>query len=265
MRFVVKTYLFLQRFKVFLVVFLPLGLIIESAIANGWVYANGTFSNPFTAAVAIGRGFFFEVLTYGAALLAKLLFENRPTALGHQRSRQESVIGGSIMSVITVIAILVSAGNNLGWVLGGHELGGVFGALGALMPGFLFAPYELGLAILLPVSVAAIALVDTVHAVHDMLDNSHLHRQSVLLEESEMHQGEYLRGLRAQKDTLAEEYGDIAADRAQTIISQVRSGDFSFGAPVTRQLPSSSSNPMIQSPNYVEGTVWPADQDEGWR
>src|SRR5690242_16910672 len=120
MRFVVKTYLFLQRFKVFLVVFLPLGLIFESSIANGWVYANGSFADPFTSAVAIGRGFFFEVLTYGAALLAKLLFENKPVAGGshpQHTNRTSGIVGGSIMTFIAVIAILVSAGNNLGWVL----------------------------------------------------------------------------------------------------------------------------------------------------
>ena len=74
MRRVVKTYLTMQRFEVFLAVLLPSFLIFESAMANGTVYAGGVMDlhDP-RSWVAFGRGLFFEVLTYACSKLAKLL------------------------------------------------------------------------------------------------------------------------------------------------------------------------------------------------
>ena len=55
MRAVMRMYLTWQRLEVALVALLVPGLIVESSIANGWVYGGGTLT-----LVSFLRGFFFE-------------------------------------------------------------------------------------------------------------------------------------------------------------------------------------------------------------
>src|SRR5438270_638352 len=152
MRNVVRLMLLWQRFEVVCAALLPLGLIVESSLANAVVYGAGDFSDHGRAAVALLRGFFFEVLTWCAAKSAKLLYSR------HQR------MACVVMGVVAFFAMFVSAGNNFAWVLSGHDLGGVLSNVGRLLGnGVIFWFYELGIAVLLPVSVGAIALVDLTH------------------------------------------------------------------------------------------------------
>ena len=62
MRHAIRMYLTWQRLEIVLVALLVPGLIVESSVANGWVYGGGSLS-----VVAFLRGFFFEVLTYVTA------------------------------------------------------------------------------------------------------------------------------------------------------------------------------------------------------
>src|SRR5579859_646833 len=102
MRFVVRTHLRQQRLEVLLAVLLPFFLIVESGVANAWVYAGGTFEyhDPRTY-IALGRGLFFEVLTYSCFKLLKLLV------------RKWNKLGIVIVSTVGLWCIIVSAGNNL--------------------------------------------------------------------------------------------------------------------------------------------------------
>ena len=272
MRTVIRMYLTWQRVEVALVALLVPGLIFESSIANGWVYAGGSFSNGLVASVGLLRGFFFESLTYITARQAYLL------------CRHKNWFGCSLMALVSLVAMYVSAANNLGWVMAGHDLAGMFSTLGHVMGGDgpLLRGYEFFLAVLLPVSVGAIALVPLDHFFEHALEQDHLDNHAVLVDERHMHRTGYLKAQRKQAKVIQEAYEDIAEDRAQTFIEQVRLGDFSFGANPAGLLAlpaaQSLSSMLVEEEdeeddeeddvpaavpshrrNTITGTVWPAN------
>ena len=221
-RMVVRTFLTLQRVEVFLAVLLPFFLIIESALANAWAYAGGSFDwHDMRTYIALGRGLFFEVLTYSCAKLVKVLIK---------KGGKENITAAVFVGLVALVAILVSAGNNLGWVAAGHELGGLLGSVGQVLPPFLVAVYEYGLGLLLPVAVGVLALVDIEHLVMEALASGHLDNKALEVHESEMHRTSYLKSQKAQASTIAQAYDGIAGNRAQQYIARVKKGDMSFGA-----------------------------------
>jgi hypothetical protein len=243
MRHAIRMYLTWQRLEIVLVALLVPGLIIESSVANGWVYGGGSLS-----VVAFLRGFFFEVLTYVTARQAFILGQKRHW------------FGTIIMALVSLGAIYVSAVNNLTWVAAGHDLGGFFGTLGHLMgTGPLVRGYEFFLAILLPVAVGAIALVPLDHFFQHALEQDHLDNHAVLVDERHMHHTTYLRAQRKQRRRIQKAYEDIAEDRANTFVEQVRAGDFSFGAGST---PIPQAQPLLPAPGQSTSgvtRVWPAN------
>ena len=271
MRTVIRMYLSWQRIEVALVALLVPGLIFESSIANGWVYAGGSFANVWVTLVGLLRGFFFESLTYITARQAFLLY------------RHKNWFGCGLMALVSLVAMYVSATNNLGWVMAGHDLAGMFSTLGQVMGGDgpLLHGYEFFLAVLLPISVGAIALVPLDHFFQHALEQDHLDNHAVLVDERHMHRTAYLKAQRKQAKVIQEAYEEIAEDRADTFIEQVRSGDFSFGASSSQLAlpPGRSSAPAVsieeeeeeegdeedelpvpaRRNTIVTGTVWPAN------
>jgi len=156
---------------------------------------------------------------------------------------------------------LVSAVNNLGWVLNGHDLLGIFSLLGHILPGALYHVYEVGLAVLLPLAVGGVALVDLDHFVHDLLQKDHLDNAAVLVEEREMHRTAFLQSQRKQRAVIRGAYDQIASDRAQDFIERVRDGDMTFGSTITT-LPDPTPAPLKALPagrKTGTGTVWPVE------
>ncbi len=220
-RFVMGTYLTHQRLEVLLAVLTPFFLIIESAMANAWVYAGGSLDfHDLRTYIALARGLFFEVMTFSCAKLARLLF-----AKGRRHS-----VGAVIATLVALWAIAVSTGNNLGWVLSGGDLGGMLAAVGHYLPHWFDEVYQLGLGVLLPLSVGALALVDVEHLVHAMLDSAHLDNKAMQVQESEMHRTEYLKAQHAQRSTIRQAYDEIAEQRTQKFIERVKQGNMDFGA-----------------------------------
>ena len=229
-RFVIRTFLTLQRVEVFLAVLMPFFLILESAIANAWAYAGGSFDmHDARTYIALGRGLFFEVLTYSCAKLVKVLLKHRS---------KSAYASAAVVGLLALVAIVVSAGNNLGWVAAGHELGGLFGSVGAVLPPFLVKVYEYGLGLLLPVAVGVLALVDIEHLVNEALTTGHLDNKALQVHESEMHRTQYLKSQKAQVATIADEYDKIAGERTKSFINRVKSGDMTFGANDIKAVPS---------------------------
>ncbi|GHO65719.1 hypothetical protein KSC_046110 [Ktedonobacter sp. SOSP1-52] len=241
MRLVISLYLLWQRLEVAFVALLVPGLIIESSIANGWVYGGGP--------IGFLRGFFFEILTYVTARQAFILGKRR------------NWLGCILMTVVALAAIYTSAFNNLGWVMAGHELAGLLSTMGQMMGNnILYHGYQFFLAVLLPVSVGAIALIPLDHFFEHVLDQDHLDNKALQVDERHMHRTAYLKEQRAQRREVRKEYKEIARERARGFVDQVRAGDLSFGAgPAsgTRMLNSGSSR-------EVEGTVFPADEAGTW-
>jgi len=249
MRTVIRMYLTWQRLEVALVALLVPGLIVESSIANGWVYAGGSFSDGLlSVVVGLLRGFFFEVLTYVASRQAFIL------------GRKRSWFACVVMALVALAAMYVSAANNLGWVMAGHDLGGLFSALGHVLGnGPFMRGYEFFLAVLLPIAVGAVALVPLDHFFQHALEQDHLDNHAMLVDERHMHRTAYLKAQRKQRKLIQQAYEGIAEDRAQEFIEQARTGDLSFGAGQgVPQLPSQgqTSAPPQQ---VVTGTVWPVN------
>ncbi len=238
MRFVVQTFLKLQRLEVLLAVMLPFFLILESSLANGTVYNGGPLDlhDP-RAWIAFGRGLFFEVLTYASAKLTKLLWQKKQKG------------GALITAFVALWCILVSAGNNLGWVLSGGEFMGMLSLMGRFMSPWFMSIYQAGLGLLLPISVGALALVDLSHLVHEALENVHFDNRALQVAEQEMHRDIYLKGQKKQKKRIQERYDLLAEKRADAFAARVEAGDTSFGAnqkavggaPGVRRLPSGSA------------------------
>jgi len=249
MRAVMRMYLTWQRLEVALVALLVPGLIVESSIANGWVYGGGTLT-----LVSFLRGFFFEVLTYVTARQAYILARK-----GHK-------IGCLIMALVALAAIYVSAVNNLGWVIAGHDLGGFFGTLGQLMGNGPFVrSYEFFLAVLLPLAVGAIALVPLDHFFQHALEQDHLDNHAMQVDERHMHRSIFRKAQRKQKQLIQQAYEEIAQDRANAFVDQVRAGDLSFGAGQT-VIPAPQAQPLLAAPMQSSGSsgngvsrVWPAN------
>jgi len=234
MRFVVNTHLLQKRFEVWLAVLLPLFLILESGIANAWVYAGGNFLLDTRTAIALFRGLFFEVLTFSCFKLARILAPQKT---------KEAYIGLAIVLFVGMWCILVSAGNNLGWILAGGEMGGILAAVGKSMPALLYQVYQIGLGLLLPIAVGGIALVDVEHLVHHTIDSTiDLDTRVLQLEESDMHKAVYKDAQQEQKEIIREEYKGLAADRAKRMTSRVKGGDMTFGAKAT----SSAATPGLR-------------------
>jgi hypothetical protein len=236
-RFIVRTYLNQQRFEVFLAVLMPFFLIVESGVANAWVYAGGSFDlHTLRTYIALARGLFFEVLTYSSAKLARLLW------------RKHNWVGVLITTAVAVWAIVVSAGNNLGWVLSGGDLGGMLAAVGHYLPRWFDLAYQLGLGVLLPLAVGGLALVDVEHLVHEILATAHLDNKAVQVREAEMHRTEYLKSQEKQRPVIREAYDRVAGNRTQQFIARVERGDMSFGADELAALPSGPAARRLNGP-----------------
>src|SRR5579875_2279936 len=201
MRLVMRLYLLWPRLELAFVSILPLGLIVESSIANSSAYGFAGFASAAAIAasvVALLRGFLFELLTY---------VSTRTVAIMVRKGAREHALPLGIMAVLSFFLILVSAVNNLGWVLSGHDLRGLFALLGSLLPSIIYKPYQIGLAVLLPLAVGGIGMDD--HA--------------VLVEERIMQRTEIVKGQRAQKEVIEAADPDVAAERPQEQIRIRRS------------------------------------------
>ncbi len=255
MRFMMGIHLTWLKCEVGLAGLLVPGLVLESSIANGWVYAGGSFADLTSVLIGLARGFFFEVMTYVAARQAYLMaFASRKNK-GH-------LLGCVLMALLALVLMIVSAVNNLGWVLAGHSLGGVLSAMGQIIAlPELLRLWEAFLAVALPLSVGLIALVPLDHFYQHALEQDHLDNHALAVDERHMHRTAFLKAQRAQRDTIQSAYDQIAADRAQLFIEQVRQGDLTFGASggaPSRGLPAPGGS-SYRRPRVVTGTVWPAD------
>jgi hypothetical protein len=245
MRFAIGLNLLWKRIELILCALVVPGLILESSFANGWVYG-GTF-------VGFLRGLFLDLVIYICARQAFLLF------------KKKSWLGAVVMAFVSISITYVSAVNNLGWVLSGHEMAGVLGSLGQVMGtnNPLYHIYQFSLAVCLPFSLLAIALVDLDQFFVNGINQDHLDTDAMLSDERRMHRTAYLKAQKAQKEVIQEQYQDIAETRAQTFVDGVRSGDLTFGAGQvntdTLSIQEEQTKQLKPPVNEVTGTVWPAD------
>jgi hypothetical protein len=126
--------------------------------------------------------------------------------------------------------VLVSAGNNLGWVLSGGEFTGVFASMGHVMPPAFLSVYQVGLGLLLPISVGVLALVDTSHLVAEALEQSDLDERALQVNEQEATRRAQLKAQKKAQKKTAKHYEDIFEQRALKAVERAKRGDFSTGS-----------------------------------
>jgi hypothetical protein len=114
--------------------------------------------------------------------------------------------------------------------------------------------YQLGLGLLLPISVGALALVDTSHLVEEALQEAELDNKAMEIAESEMHKTAYLKSQKKQGKAIQSRYDGIAEKRADQYVKRAERGDISFttekksAGPGLRRLP---SPPAVSSPQNL--------------
>ena len=245
MRVAIALHLLWKRLEIALCALVVPGLIVESSIANGWVYG-GSF-------VGFLRGLFLDLVIYICARQAFLLL------------RKKNKLGACVMALVSLSITYVSAVNNLGWVLSGHEMAGILGSLGQMMGSnnVFYHAYEFSLAVCLPVSLLAIALVDLDHFFVHSVNQDHLDTHAMLSDERRMHRTAYLRAQKDQRTAIQKHYHEIAEDRAHSYVEKVRAGDLTFGAgEVNTDALQGANLPQLEQPaREVTGTVWPADAE----
>src|ERR1700681_891508 len=99
MRRVLRLYLLWPRIEVIFVSLLPIGLIVESSIANSAAYGFSGFGSAAALAssiIALLRGFFFEVLTYVCVRTAHILV---------RKGAGQHKVGIAVMAVIGGFAV----------------------------------------------------------------------------------------------------------------------------------------------------------------
>lgn len=229
----VRAHLFRERFEVLLAVLIPFLFMAESGYACAWILVDGHLGLDAPSVMAFARGFAIEAFVFVCFKLVHI-FWKRGTGWARLTIVFPLLIG--------LVAVVVSSGMNLGWMIQSPEMRAVMGMIGAYMPDVMTNIFRLGLGLLFPVGVALFALFDVRHLIDEVIASSHLDDRAMLIQRSEMHRGLYLKSLKRAKNSVASEYDGIALADAQNMVSAVRTGDLSFGAGAARNMTGGSSS-----------------------
>lgn len=216
----VRTHLFRERFEVFLSVVIPFVFMLESGYANAWIFCGGLFTLSLNTFLALGRGVALEGFIFVCFRLARSYFG---------QGRRSWLLGIPLL-LIGCVAMIVSAGMNLGFMAQSPEMASVMQAVSLYMPGFMATIFRFSLGLLFPVGVGFFAMYDVGHLVENMLRSSHLDNQAMSVQRSEMHRTAYLKSMKRQRKDIEPRYDDICAVDADNMVKAARSGDLSFGS-----------------------------------
>ncbi len=226
----VRAHLFRERFEVFGAVLIPFLFMAESGYANSWVFGGGRLGLDLNSLMAVGRGFALELFIYVCFRLVRGFLESH---------KSKWLIIPPVL--IGLVAMIVSAGMNLGWMAQSPEMQVAMGAVAQFMPGWMANVFRVGLGLLFPVGVGLFALYDVGHLVETMLQSSHLDDRAMLVHRAEMHRGHYLKSMKRAAGRTSKEYDAITDVDANNMVEAVRRGDLSFGsAEIAKQAARSS-------------------------
>lgn len=214
----VRAHLFRERFEVLLAVLIPFLFMAESGYANAWVFAGGHLGWDFPSLMAYGRGFAIEAFIFVCFRLVRIFW---------QKSTWKAI---GIPLLIGLVAMVVSAGMNLGWMSQSPEMKVAMGAVAQFMPAWMASIFRVGLGLLFPVGVGLFALFDVRHLIDEMINSSHLDNRALHVHRAELHRSAYLKSIKRAKNTVREQYDAICEADAQNMVNKVKQGDLSFGA-----------------------------------
>jgi hypothetical protein len=214
----VQAHLFRERFEVFLAVIIPFVFMLESGYANAYIFGGGHIGLDFPTLLSLGRGYALEIFIFFCFRMI----------------RSFCVKGAWLLAVplllIGMVAMVLSAGLNLGFMSQSPEMASVLRAVTEFMPSFMISIFRLSLGLLFPVGVGLFALYDVEHLITEMLSHSHLSQRAMIVQESEGHRSLFMKKLKAATKKSDAKYGAMADARAQTMVDRVSRGDMSFGA-----------------------------------
>lgn len=247
----VRTHLFRERFEVYGAVMIPFLFMAESGYANAWVFGGGHLGLDLNSLMAIGRGFALELFIYVCFRIVRSFA---------QAGRRWLLVPPLL---IGAVAMIVSAGMNLGWMAQSPEMQVAMHAVAQFMPDWMANVFRVGLGLLFPVGVGLFALYDVGHLVEEMLKSSHLDDRAMYVHRAELGRTGYLKSLKRAAKKTQRKYDAICDADAENIVERVKKGDLSFGAndyqkqggqaAVTRVSPAGhlSLPPLSQRPNAL--------------
>jgi hypothetical protein len=254
-RRIVSMHLGRERLDVALAVLLPLVFIVGSGLTNALVFAGGHLGLDVVSAMALLRGVSLEALIYACFKLARVF------VLKGKRAYPAAVLA----LLLGMVAMIVSAGCNLGWTMQSPDMQYAFRMAGLYMPDWMATIFRVGLGLIAPVGVGIFALLDTAHLVDELLRATlHLDNRALHALRSDIHRTGYLRELKRAAKKAQTQYRGICEADAENMIAQVRRGDLSFDAgkiaqaggaqsSVTRVIGPGNGPVMIPGANSYQG------------
>lgn len=214
----VRTHLFRERFEVYGAVIIPFLFMAESGYANAWVFGGGHLGWDLNSLMAVGRGFALELFIYVCFRIVRSFM---------QANRWFILVPPLLVGLI---AMVVSAGMNLGWMAQSPEMQVAMGAVSQFMPDWMANTFRVGLGLLFPVGVGLFALYDVGHLIEEMFKSAHLDERAVRVYEGEIHRSGYLKSMKRAARKNQGNYDSICDANAGRLVESVKRGDLSFGA-----------------------------------
>lgn len=223
----VQAHLFRERFEVFLAVIIPFVFMLESGYANAYIFGGGHIGLDVATLLSLGRGFALEVFIFFSFRMIRSFFVTR------------KYFAGVPLFLAGMIAMIVSAGLNLGFMSQSPEMVSVLRAVTQFMPSFMVSIFRFSLGLLFPVGVGLFALYDVSHLITTMLNSSHLESQALIIQRAELGRSNFIKSIKRAANRTKGQFDEIAAADAENLVKAVRSGDLSFGSGAIKPMPAS--------------------------
>jgi hypothetical protein len=222
---IVDLHLNRERLDVLISVVIPLVLMAVSGWANGWTFAGGVIDwASFNTYFGLFRGFFLEALIFAMFLLVRILI------LKTDRHHWYNCVVALLPFSIGLIAMIVSAGLNIGWSNRSGEMQTLVSTVNAFLPPVFMTVFKMGIGLLFPIGVAAFALLDVGHLVDEMLEKSaHMNHRVMKVENAERHQELIRKKQQESLKEVEEQYAQMVRADTQNMVDRVKANDWSFG------------------------------------
>ena len=251
---IVNAHMTRERLDVWLSVILPFVFMVESGYANGWCFAGGTIDLSLNTAIAMFRGLFLEVGIFTMFKIVRILF-----VTGKWQQRVVSILP----LLIGIVAMVVSAGLNIGWANRSGEMQNLISTVSEFLPLVFLEVFKLGIGLLFPVAVGILALLDVGHLVTGAMELAReMNERSMVVGIAESNHQALEKEMRRSAKQAKSRYKEIADVHIDKMVEAARRGDYSFNMDtVTR--PSTSSQSSVtrvtptQSPLLPSAPVFP--------
>ncbi|WP_126549000.1 hypothetical protein [Dictyobacter kobayashii] len=229
---------------------LPGFLMVISSYTNAWAFTGGnltfsTWAETVNTLDAVFRGLFVEALVFTCFKLVKMLCSAKDWRL---------YFAALIPGFVGLVAVIVSAGCGLAWVIKSGSMDWMVHAIAQYLPSWVVGVFQSGMGLLFPVSLMVLAIYDLGSLIEEHIHRGiHLRSLAMRVQSAEHHQTMLsMAQQEANEDAeIQNSYKDMARVNARQAVDAARNGDYTFGfAKVTEQLPASGPTQVKRiSPN----------------